>query len=331
MKNGEAVVKAVAVGGEGASATLDLIDMDTPVAGEHQVLVKVFASGLNRADLRRTRQHFKQSVGPQIAGLEFAGEVVEVGPGAVGVQRGDRVAAMAPNAYAEYALADARTLLSVPDNVDWPEAAAIPTWYMTAHNALVTEGGFAAGMSVLVTAAPSGVGIATIQIARLLGAQRIVGTSSSRSKADRLNQIGLTDLVEPSDMPLGERVRELTGGKGAEIVIDMVGSGLLGELVDAVALGGRIISVGRMGGFTDTIDLDKLALKRLRLTGVTFRTLDVAGKSNLRDATLRDLGAALSSGALRPIVDRTFPLSEASAAQDYMKENRHFGKVVLIP
>lgn len=324
-------MKAIAIVGEGPAATLEEVDVEMPVPREDQVLVRVRASSLNRADLRRVQQHFKQEAGRQIAGLEFAGEIVECGPAVNGFRPGDRIMAMAPNAYAEYAVADWRTLLRVPDNVDWPEAAAIPTWYMTAHNALVTEGRLAPGKSVLVTAAASGVGIACVQIARLLAASRIIGTASSRRKEDRLRALGLTDLVVPSAARLGDEVKRLTGGAGVDIIVDMVGGGMLDELVQAAALGGRIISVGRMGGFTDTIDLDKLALKRIQLIGVTFRTLDTEGKEAVRDAAMRDLGPALSSGALRPVVDRTFPLSQALAAQEYMKRNEHFGKIELIP
>ncbi|WP_419913920.1 quinone oxidoreductase family protein [Hoeflea sp.] len=324
-------MKAVAVCQTENGSSLELIDIEKPAPSEHQALVEVKASGLNRTDLRRAQQHFSNTGTRHIAGLELAGIVVAIGDSVTDLEVGDRVMAMAPNAYAEYALVDARTAIKVPEGVDWPEASSIPTWYQTAHNALVGEGGFAAGQSVLITAASSGIGIASVQIAKLLGAKKIIGTSSSAKKFPALRDIGLDVGIIPSQENLSERVLAETDGEGVDVVIDMIGGGLLSDLLDATKNGGTIVSVGRMGGFTDEIDLDKLALKRLRLVGVTFRSLDLNGKRALRDAMLRDLHAALSEGRLKPLVDRTFPLDQALAAQEYMSENKHFGKVVLIP
>lgn len=324
-------MKAIAVNGDGDAATLDLVNIDKPSPGKHQVLVKIKAAGINRTDLRRVQQHFKEEDGPHVAGLEFAGEIVELGPEVNGLAIGDGAAAMAPRAYADYALADARTVIKLQGDLGWPEAAALPVWYMTAHNALFGAGEFARGQVVLVTAASSGIGIATIQIAKQLGARKIIGTSTSSAKAKRLLALGLDDLVVAGEEKLAAAVDRITQGSGADVIIDMVGAGLLDQLIEAAALGGRIVSVGRMGGFTDRIDLDKLALKRLKLVGVTFRSLDIQGKQALRDAAMRDISPMIENGKIRPLVDRSFPLAEAADAQDYMKSNRHFGKVVLIP
>ncbi len=324
-------MKAVAVCSTDAGTGLELIDADVPTPSAHQALVRVQGSSLNRTDLRRKQQHFADSGARHIPGLELAGTVAAIGESVSDLAIGDAVMAMAPSAYAEYALVDARTAIRMPDGLGWAEASSIPTWYMTAHNALVTEGGFVAGKSVLITAASSGVGIATVQIAKLLGASKIIGTSSSAQKFERLQQLGMDVGLVPSQEKLADRVKQETGGDGVDIVIDMVGAGMLADLIDATANGGAIVSVGRLGGFEDMIDLDKLALKRIRLIGVTFRTLDIPGKIALRDAMMRDLGTALSAGDLKPVVDRTFPLDEAEAAQDYMAANKHFGKIVLLP
>lgn len=324
-------MKAVAVSNTDAGPGLEVIDVDVPVPAAHQALVQIKASSLNRTDLRRKQQHFADDGARHIAGLELAGTVTAIGGDVTDLSVGDAVMAMAPNAYAEYALVDARTAIKIPEGLEWAAASAIPTWYMTAHNALVTEGGFSESKSVLITAASSGVGIATTQIAKLLGASKVMGTSSSERKFEPLRDLGLDVGIVPSQEKLAERVQSETDGQGADVVVDMVGAGMLGDLIDATANGGTIVSVGRMGGFEDTIDLDKLALKRIRLVGVTFRTLDTPGKIALRDAMLRDLGASLSSGDLKPLVDRTFPLEQALKAQDYMAENKHFGKIVLLP
>jgi NADPH:quinone reductase len=321
-------MKAVVVVGSGADAALKIQDVAVPTPGLTDVLVRVRAAGLNRADLRRVQQHYA-ATGQNIAGLEFAGTVEAIGADVGSIRVGDRVMAMGPNAYAEFATVDHRLAVPIPDRVTWEQAAAIPTWYMTAHNALFTAGRFASGRTVLVAGASSGIGIATVQIARRFGAARILGTSTSADKLERLCGIGLDIGLVVDDGPIGQRVRAKTGDHGADVTVDMVGGGLLGELIDAAALGGHIVSVGRLGGFTDEIDLDKLALKRLGVIGVTFRTLDMEGKKRIREAMLRDLGPALEDGSLVPLVDRSFPLEEAEAAQTYMRTNRHFGKIVL--
>ncbi len=323
-------MRAVAVNDTDRGPPLEIIDMDIPQPGANQVLVRIRATALNRTDLRRVQQHFTDDGARHIAGLELAGEVEACGEGVTQPAPGDRVMAMAPNAYAEYALVDARTAIPVPQGLDWAQAATVPTWYQTAHNALVTEGGLASGKSVLITAASAGVGIASIQIASFLNASTIIGTSSSPDKLERLQALGLDVGIAPDDPAFADRVHAATGGNGVDIVIDLVGAGMLGKLLDATANGGTIVSVGRLGGFEDTIDLNKLALKRIRLVGVTFRTLGVDAKVALRDAMLADLGEALSDGRLQPLVDRTFPLEEALAAQEYMSENKHFGKIVLL-
>ncbi|MYF90188.1 MAG: zinc-binding dehydrogenase [Boseongicola sp. SB0676_bin_33] len=316
----------VVTGPEGP--TLELATVPVPTPGPTQVLIRVSASGLNRADLRRTQAHFKVS-GPVVAGLEVAGEIIECGAEVAGLQVGDNVAAMAPGGYAEFAVAEDVSAIKVPADMPPEQAAALATWYMTAHDAMVTAGKFRRGDAVLVTAAASGIGIATAQIARAMGAGVLIG--SVRSPKDNAAFAGLGWDAVSAGAPEDIRtcVATATNERGVDVVIDTVGSGILDALMDATALGGRIVSVGRMGGFHDQIDLDKLALRRISLVGVTFRTRDRAQKAAVRDAMMRDLWRLLESGAIVPPVDRIFALKEALAAQEHMKANKHFGKVVL--
>jgi len=323
-----AEMKAIVVVAGADGPTLELASLSVPAPGPTQVLIRVSAAGLNRADLRRTQAHFKVA-GPVVAGLEVAGEVIACGAEVEGLAPGDRVAAMAAGGYAEYAVAEDVSAIRVPRDIPAETAAALATWYMTAHDALVSAGGFAPGASVLVTAAASGIGIATAQIARVMGAGRLIASVRRPRDEPEFAALGWDRVIGggPDDIRAG--VARATGGKGADVVVDMVGGGLLDALMDATALGGRIVSVGRMGGLHDRIDLDKLALRRIALVGVTFRTRDRAAKAAVRDAMMRDLWPLLEQGAIVPPVDRVFPLSEALDAQEHMKANRHFGKVVL--
>lgn len=323
-------MKAICVVAGDDGATLSLQDVDTPAPGPRELLVRVRAAGVNRTDLRRTQQHFDAPAGPDVAGLEMAGEVVAVGGQVSRFGIGARVTALTRAAYAEYAVVDERFAVPVPASMSWEEAAALPVWYMTAHDALVTNGGLAPGGTVLVQAATTGIGVAAVQIARHLGAARILGSSISVDRLPRVAEHGLHVGYDPRREPTEAVVERETGGRGVDIVVDMVGAGVLAENLKAAALGGRIVSVGRMGGFTDTVDLDLLALKRLSLVGVTFRTRSPAERERVLAAMLRDLGPGLADGTLRPPVDRSFPLAEALAAQEYMKQDRHFGKIVLV-
>ena len=316
----------VVAGPEGP--TLELATVPVPTPSPTQVLIRVSASGLNRADLRRTQAHFKVS-GPVVAGLEVAGEIIECGEEAAGLQVGDKVAAMAPGGYAEYAVAEDVSAIKVPAGMPPEQAAALATWYMTAHDAMVTAGKFRRGDAVLVTAAASGIGIATAQIARAMGAGVLIGSVRSPKDHSGFSRLGWDAVSAGAPEDIRACVAAATDGRGAEVVIDTVGSGILDALMDATALGGRIVSVGRMGGFHDQIDLDKLALRRISLIGVTFRTRDRAQKAAVRDAMMRDLWRLLESGAIEPPVDRIFALKEALAAQEHMTANKHFGKVVL--
>jgi NADPH:quinone reductase len=203
--------------------------------------------------------------------------------------------------------------------------------FVTAHDALATAAKMRSGESVLVQAITSAIGISAIQVAKILGAGMIVGTTVEPGKNARLKELGLDESIDVStDKTFAERVLRATREAGADVVADTVGAGALDQNLRCTALQGRIVSIGRMGGFTDAIDLDLLALRRISLIGVTFRTRTIEQKKAVNDAFLRDLGDHLGSGSLRPIVDRTFPLSEAAAAQEYMRSGNHFGKIVLL-
>ena len=321
-----AMMRAIAIVDGADGPTLEPVSTARPEPEGAQVLIEVMAAGVNRADLRRSQAHFDVT-GPLIAGLEVSGRVVAIGPDVAEFQPGDRVAAMAPGGYAEFVVADATSTLAIPQGVPFIAAAALAVWYQTAHDALVTAGGFRSGDTVLITAAKSGVGLAAAQCAKALGAGCVIGTA--RAPDPRLSKAGFDHVVAGDASELVGAVRDLTDKAGANVTIDMVGAGLVPALIETAALGGRIVSVGRMGGFHDTVNFDMLALKRLSLIGVTFRTRTSEQKRAVRDAMLKDLSEHLAKGRVRPVIDRVFPLEAAVQAQEHMRANHHYGKVVL--
>jgi NADPH2:quinone reductase len=210
------------------------------------------------------------------------------------------------------------------------QAAAWLNVFTTAHDALVTNARLQRGESVLVNAAGSGIGTAALQIARLLGAQPILGSARSKARLDKLGAYGLQAAIDASDPQWPEVVKAATGGKGVDVILDNVGADVLGGNLACIALGGRLVSVGRLGADKGEIDMDLLALKRASLIGVTFRTRTLEQRAECVQRCARDLLPALADGRLEPVVDRTFPMADIAAAHDYMASNAHLGKVVLL-
>ena len=322
-------MKAIVVVPGVAGPTLAYQTVPDPIPGPTELLVKVRGAGLNRADLNRTQSHFSSTGAAHVAGLEMAGEVIGMGNAVKGWALGDRVMSMANACYAEQAVVDYRVVLKAPSQLSWAEAAGLPTVYLTAHNALATAGGLVRGGTVLVQGVTSGVGIVAVQLAKALGASLVLGTARSSARFERLMGLGMDHGIDVKSQDLLAEVNRHTGGRGVGIIVDMIGGGALAANIACAALAGRVVSVGRMGGMTDTIDLNELARKRVSLVGVTFRTRSIDDKQKVSAAFLADLGAQLSDGRVRPIVDRTYPLAEALAAQAYMASNAHFGKIVL--
>lgn len=310
-------------------ATIVMRDVPEPVPGDFDIKIAVRAVGLNRADLARGIAD-PDKPDSNIAGMETAGEVVAVGDKVTNFAVGDRVMSMGVRAYAEHVIADSRIAMAIPGNLGFAQAAAIPTFFSTAHDALVTNGEFRSGQSVLIQSVTAGVGTAMVQTARALGASVIAGTSRSGIKLEKIKPFGLGLALQSGIDDIVAACRDATGGKGIDVIVDNIGQGVLAANMDAAAIKGRIVSVGRLGGKTDEIDLDKLALKRLKLIGVTFRTRSLEEKAEITRAMLADLAASFACGAIVPPIDRTFPFDEALAAQEYMRSNQHTGKIVLL-
>ena len=321
-------MKAVVLADEG----LALREVPVPEPNPNEILVKVAASGLNRADLIMAagRPHGSLGGAGAIAGLEWAGEVAAVGAEVPEFRPGDQVMCSGAGGYAEYAVTDWGRVCPVPKAASGPvEAATLPIALQTMHDALITNGRLAAGESVLIQGASSGVGIMAIRIARLKGAGTVLATSRDAGRRARLAEVGADLVLDPGDSQWVEQALEATGGKGVDLTIDQVSGGLANQTMQAAAVLGRIVNVGRLGGFTAEFDFDLHALKRIDYIGVTFRTRSVEEVRAINAAMRADIWEAVEDGTLSLPIDRTFPLEQAAEAQAHMRANAHFGKIVL--
>lgn len=311
---------------------VQLQDVPTPTPSASQVLVRVRAVGLNRADLTVAAGRAHGGVGGPgtIVGMEFAGEVVAVGAEARNVVVGDRVMGSGSAAYAEYAVADWGRVHPLPRaDMDFTEAATLPIALQTMHNAVITVGGLKPGETILVQGASSGVGLMAQQIARLAGAGKVIGSSTNAERRAQLTQWGADLAIDTSDPSWVDRTLEATDGKGVDLIVDQVSASVANGNLKAARVLGRIVNVGRLGGTTGEFDFDLHAAKRISYIGVTFRTRSVEEIREINRLVRTDLWDAVAAGRLRLPLARTFALEAVNDALDYMKSNRHFGKLVL--
>ncbi len=305
-----------------------------PVPKANEVLVRVRAASLNRADLGVAAGHRHGAMGGPgtVLGLEFAGEVVAAGAEVQGVREGDRVMCSGNGGYAEYAVADWGRTSPVPDaNMSWAVATTLPVALQTMHDALITNGRMAKGDSVLIQGASSGVGLMALQIAREMGAGLILGGSGNAGRRARLAEFGAHHAIDTSAEGWSAEVLKLTGGVGVQVIIDQVSASVANENMRAAAILGRIVNVGRLGGTKGTFDFDPHALRRIDYIGVTFRTRSIDEVREINRRMRADLWPAIEAGRLGLPIDRVFPLAEAADALEHMKANAHFGKIVLAP
>ncbi|MBL6459525.1 zinc-binding dehydrogenase [Belnapia sp. T6] len=312
---------------------VEIRDMPEPRPKPNEVLVRVRAAGLNRADLAVASGHAHGSVGGvgTIVGMEFAGEVTEVGAEVPNsIRPGMRVMASSAAGYAEYAVADWGRVSCLPNsNMGWVQAATLPIALQTMHDAVVTNGALKPGQSILIQGASSGVGLMGMQVAKAMGAGLVLGSSSSAERRARLAEFGCDVAVDTSDAGWPDRVLEATGGRGVDVIVDQVSASVANGNLRACAILGRIVNVGRLGGARGEFDFDLHAMRRINYIGVTFRTRSVEEVREINHRMRADLWPAVESGKLRLPLDRTFPLADAAAALAHMKSNAHFGKIVL--
>lgn len=306
---------------------IEIQDIAVPEVKPGQVLVRVRASGLNRGEITQARD--RVSGDPITVGVEFAGEVAVVGAGVTGLKEGDRVMGHGRECQAQYVLADPLALMPIPASLGWIEAASFPNAFVTAHDAVITNGQLKKGESVLVNAASGGVAWAALQIASLWGAKPVIATSRSAAKLDKLYEYGVDVGIDTSKESLLDGIMRATDKRGVDLIVDMVGGPVFEDNVKGLAVGGRLVNIARLGGQTAQIDLSQLWLKRLKLIGVTFRTRSEQERLACVQACARDMLPFLQEGRIRWAIDRTFSLEEIHAAHAYMMKAEHSGKIVL--
>ena len=321
-------MKAVVLGEDG----LEIREVPKPVPEPHEVLVRVRAGALNRADLiiASGRAHGALGGAGTVMGLEWAGDVEAVGGQVETVKTGDRVMCSGAAGWAEYAVCDHGRAMKIPDaGMSYEQAATLPAALSTMHDAIVTNGGLKAGQAVLIQGASSGVGLMGLQIARHKGAGLIIGSSTNAGRRGRLSEFGADLAVDSSDPGWVGQVLKATGGEGVDLIVDQVSGAIANQNLRATRICGRIVNVGRLGGFTGEFDFDLHAARRIAYIGVTFRTRTIDEVRKIFRRMAADLGEAMRDGTLSLPIDRSFPLDDAGAALTHMKANAHFGKIVL--
>lgn len=319
-------MKAAVVGANG----VEIQDLPKPEPKADQVLIRVRAASLNRADLGIAAGMRRGSIAR--IGSECSGEVEAVGGAVTGIKPGDRVMSSAPGGYAEYVATDMGRVHRIPaNNMTFEQAACYPVALHTMHNAVVTAGRMKKGESVLIQGASSGVGLMGMQIAKLMGASVVMGSSTDQGRRARLKEYGCDVAIDTTDAAWPEKVKAATGGKGVDLIVDQVSAGVANQNIDACAVLGRIVNVGRLGGNNGEFNFDLHALKRIDYIGVTFRTRTLEESREVTARMRADLWEDVKAGRIRIPIDKTYPLAEVRAAHDHMRANQHFGKILLIP
>lgn len=325
-------MKAVYIKSFGGPENLEIRDVPEPLRpASGQVLVRVRAAGLNRADLLQRRGLYPPPLGtsPNIPGLEFAGEIVEIGDGVSSREVGDRVFGItAGEAQAEFLTADAGVVAKIPDNLSFTEAAAVPEAFITAHDAVFTQGELKKGETLLVHAVGSGVGLAAVQLAKAFGAKTI-GTSRTADKLERSRKLGLDEAILTGENAEFSQILKSKNGGGVDVVLDLVGAGYFRENLESLLPKGRLMLVGLTSGSVTEFDLSIALRKRLRIIGTVLRGRSVEEKAEATKLFADQVVPLLADGTLVPNVDKVFPAGKVRDAHGYLESNESFGKVVL--
>lgn len=326
-------MRAAVITRPGGPEVLEIRDVPRPLPREHEVLVRVRASALNRADLLQREGKYPAPPGAPAAipGLEIAGEVVDLGAGVSRWSVGDRVfGIIGGGGNAEFAATHERELARIPGSLSWEDAAAVPEAFITAHDALVTQAALRPDETVMIHAVGSGVGLAAVQLARAFGG-RPYGTARTPDKIRRALEFGLLEGVVIADdvSPMSASALVWTGDRGIDVTLDLVGGAYLAESVRSAAPLGRIVLIGLMGGRSATLDLGIVLNRRLVVRGTVLRTRSGREKAEATAAFERDVLPLFERRAVRPVVERVLPLERIREAHALLQSNATFGKVVL--
>jgi NADPH2:quinone reductase len=322
---------AIEIREPGGPEVLVPVERQTPVPAAGEVLIKVAAAGVNRPDVFQRLGRYPPPPGvTDIPGLEVSGIITEVAGGAGSFRVGDAVCALvAGGGYAEYCVAPAPQCLPAPRGLELVDAAAIPETFLTVWTNVFERGRLRAGESILVHGGSSGIGTTAIQLARSFGA-RVFATAGSADKCAACEQLGAERCINYREADFVAVVRELTSGRGVDVVLDMVGGAYFARNVDVLAAEGRLVEIATLQGAKAELNIQTIMQRRLTITGSTLRARPIADKGAIAEAVHRHVWPLLESGAVKPIVYATFPLRDASAAHRVMESSAHIGKLVLL-
>lgn len=325
-------MKAVEISEHGGPEVLKLVDRPTPEPGHGEVLIKVAAAGVNRGDTVQRIGFYPPPKGASdLPGLEVSGTVAAFGPGVTLWKEGDEVCALlAGGGYAEYAAVHEGSVLPKPEGFSLVDAAALPETIMTVWTNVFEDGELRPGETLLVHGGSSGIGTTAIQIASTLGV-KVLATAGSAAKCKACTDLGATRAINYREEDFVEAVKEATGGRGADVILDMVGADYVARNIAAAARQGRIVNIAYMKGSKVEVDFLPVMLKRLTLRGSTLRARDVGEKARLAAEVRLHVWPLIEAGRVTPVVETTFPLGDAPKAHELMEKSTHVGKILLVP
>lgn len=325
-------MRAVVATGGGGPEVLDLVKRPVPAPGAGEILVRVAAAGVNRPDVLQRQGLYPPPPGaPDVLGLEIAGAVVALGPGASRFREGDEVCALVPGGgYADHAVVHESNALPIPTGLSTTEAGGIPETYFTVWTNVFERGRLQPGETLLVHGGTSGIGTTAIQLAKALGS-RVIATAGSPAKCDACLRLGADLAINYRESDFVEGVKATTGGRGADVILDMVGGDYIPRNHQAAAQDGRIVQIAFLRSSKVELDFRRLMMKRLTHTGSTLRARSVAEKGAIARALAERVWPLLAEGRCKPVLDSTYPLAEVRQAHARMDGGEHIGKIVLIP
>jgi NADPH:quinone reductase len=324
-------MKAIVITRPGGSEVLEIRERPVPEPAGDEVLVKVMAAGLNRPDVAQRKGKYPAPPGApaDIPGLEIAGVIEKTGSNVADLRVGDKVCALVSGGgYAEYCLAPALQCLSVPENFTYAEAASLPETFFTVWSNVFDRAHFRNGETLLVHGGTSGIGVTAIQMIKAFGGT-VYATAGTDEKCAVCESLGATRAINYNTDNFRDRILELTGQRGVDIILDMIGGPYTEPNLEILADDGRLVFINFMKGEQATIGLSRIMRKRLTITGSTLRARDVTFKGEIASKLREHVWPLLSSGVIRPVVFKTYPLQEAAAGHSLMESSNHIGKIVL--
>jgi putative PIG3 family NAD(P)H quinone oxidoreductase len=330
VSDAQQMMEAIEIAEPGPPSVLRLVQRPVPQPGPGELLVRISAAGVNRPDVQQRRGKYAPPAGvTDIPGLEFSGRIEALGAGVTGWKIGDTVAALVSGGgYAQYCTVPAEQALPIPAGLDMIQAAALPETCFTVWRNLFDIGGLQAGETMLVHGGTSGIGTTAIQMARLFGAE-VIATAGSPEKCAACLELGAAHAIDYKTQDFVALVQQATGGRGVDLILDMIGGDYLSRNLQTLAFGGRHVSIATQRGSRVEVDLGLVMRKRLTLTGSHLRSRPISEKAAIARALLERVWPAIEAGRLRPRIHAVFPLAQAEAAHVAIDSGDHIGKIIL--